>query len=35
VELEKYEAHKEGIAQAKATLNVEGLQLKTTPKGTV
>jgi phage tail-like protein len=35
VELEKYEAHKEGIAQAKATLNVEGLTLKTTAKGTV
>jgi phage tail-like protein len=35
VEIDKYEAQKEGVAQAKATLNVEGLQLKTTSKGTV
>ena len=35
VEIDKYEAHKEGVAQAKATLNIEGLTLKTTSKGTV
>ncbi|HEX9104189.1 MAG TPA: phage tail protein [Polyangia bacterium] len=34
VELDKYEAHKEAIATAKATLNVEGLALKT-GEGTV
>ncbi|MCU1280194.1 MAG: hypothetical protein JWM53_3740 [bacterium] len=35
VELDKYEAHKEAMASAKATLNVEGLTLKMEPKGTV
>ncbi|HEX6837170.1 MAG TPA: phage tail protein [Polyangia bacterium] len=34
VELDKYEAHKESIATAKATLNIEGLALKT-GEGTV
>ena len=34
VELDKYEAHKEAIATAKATLNIEGLTLKT-GEGTV
>jgi phage tail-like protein len=34
IELDKYEAHKEGIATAKATLNLEGLKLKT-GEGTV
>lgn len=34
VELDKYEAHKEAIATAKATLNIEGLVLKT-GEGTV
>ena len=27
LELDKYEAHKEGIAMAKATLNIEGLTI--------
>jgi phage tail-like protein len=35
VELDKYEAHKEAIASGKATLNIEGLVLKTEAKGTV
>lgn len=34
VELDKYEAHKESIATAKATLNIEGLALRT-GEGTV
>jgi phage tail-like protein len=34
IELDKYEAHKETIATAKATLNIEGLTLKT-GEGTV
>lgn len=34
LELDKYEAHKEAIATAKATLNIEGLTLKT-GEGTV
>lgn len=34
IELDKYEAHKEAIATAKATLNIEGLALKT-GEGTV
>ena len=34
VELDKYEAHKEGIATAKATLNLETLKL-TAGKGTI
>jgi phage tail-like protein len=35
VELEKYEAHKEGIAMAKATLNVEEMALAAQDPGTV